>query len=199
MEKITIGSDVGKEVNCSICQKEGTTNEFVTLQNAKGENTYLCTECRVKTNEEFEAETKNPNIVIGIVAGVVGAILGGIVWYFVAVGTGREIGYISLGLGYLVGTGVHLGSGKKRGHQLQIISAVIALLAIFVTEKFIFDHFLNQYIQAHLTEFPQMAGQVVSSSFFDSEFLTGLVSPIGLLIYAIGIYFAYKVCKPRKV
>lgn len=198
-EKIKIGSDVGKKVNCSMCNKEGTTDQFVTLQSHKGGNVYLCPECRIKTNDAFEAETKNPNVVLGVILGAVGAVLGGLVWYFVAVGAEREIGYISLGLGYLVGMGVYLGSGKKRGHKLQIISAVITLLAIFVTEKFIFDYFLNQYVQAHISEFPQMAGQSVSVSFFNPDFLTNLVTPIGLLIYAVGIYFAYKVCKPRKI
>jgi len=143
--------------------------------------------------------TKNPNILLGVVLGIVGAIVGGIVWYFITIGTEREIGYISLGLGYLVGTGVYWGSGKKRGHQLQIISAVITLITIFVTEKFIFDYFLNQYLQAHISEYPQMVGQTVSVSFTNQDFLMNLVSPIGLLIYAIGIYFAYKICKPRKI
>ncbi len=195
----TTGGEVAKKVNCSMCNKEGAVEEFVTLQDKEGLDEYVCAECRARMSQEFEAETKNPNIILAIILGVVGAIIGGIVWYLVAVSTGTEIGYISIGLGYLVGMGVYLGSGKKRGQKLQIISAVIALLAIFVTEKFIFDHFLNEYFQANLAEFPQMEGQTVSISFFNPDFLRNLVSPIGLLIYAIGIYFAYNVCKSRKI
>lgn len=199
-EKITIGSEVGLKVNCSMCKKEGTTDEFTTLRNKKGANVYLCSECKEKTNQMADAETKNPNIVLAIVAGLVGGALGGAVWYFIAIGTGKEIGYVALGLGYLVGFGVHLGSGKKRGHKLQIISAAITVVAIFVTEKLVFDYFVNQYIQTNIAQFPGLApGQKISVSFFEPEFLKSLVSPIGLLIYAMGIYFAYTVCKPRKI
>jgi hypothetical protein len=198
-EKFTVGSEVGKKVNCSMCHKEGTTDEFVTLQNNKGETVYLCSQCKVATNELFEAETKNPNIVLGLILGVVGAIVGGLVWYFVAISAEMEIGYISLGMGYLIGMGVYLGSGKKRGHTLQVISAVIALVAIFITKKYIFDFFLNQYVQENPTEFPQLVGQVISVPFFYSDFLMSLASPIGILIYVLGIYFAYNVCKPRGI
>lgn len=199
-EKITIGSEVGKKVNCSMCQKEGTTDQFVTLQNDEGENIYLCTECREKTNQTFEEETKNPNVLLAILVGAIGAVIGGVVWYFVAIGTGKEIGYISLGLGYLVGFGVYLGAGKKRGRPLQIISASLALVAIFVTEKFIFDYFANEYVQKNLDQFPDiLPGQKISVSFTDPDFLKNLASPMGLLIYAIGIYIAFWFCKPKKL
>ncbi len=199
-EKITIGSEVGIKVNCSMCQKEGTTDQFITLQGNKGKNVYLCPECKVKANQAFEDETKNPNILLAVVVGAIGAAIGGVVWYFVAIGTGKEIGYISLGMGYLVGFGVYFGAGKKRGHQLQIIAAFLAVVAIIVTEKFIFDYFLNDYVQNHLSEFPNLApGQSISVSFFEPEFWKNFVSPIGLLIYAIGIYLAYKFPKPRKI
>lgn len=199
-EKITIGSEVGKKVNCSMCQKEGTTDQFITLQGRKGGNVYLCPECKEKANKVFDDETKNPNILLAILIGSIGAAVGGLIWYFIAIGTGREIGYISLGMGYLVGMGVYWGSGKKRGHQLQIISAIIAIVAIFVTEKFIFDYSVNKYLQSHLDQFPGLKpGQNISMSFTDPDFLKNLVSPIGLLIYAIGIYLAYRYCKPRKI
>ncbi len=199
-EKITIGSEVGIKVDCSICRKEGTTDQFITLQGEKGKSVYLCPECKEKANQEFENETKNPNILMAIMVGAIGAAIGGAVWYFVAITTGREIGYISLGMGYLIGFGVYWGAGKKRGHHLQIIAALLAVISIIVTEKFIFDYFLNDYVKNNLSEFPNLSpGQSLSVSFFEPEFWKGLVSPIGLLIYAIGIYLAYKFCKPRKI
>ena len=199
-DKITIGSEVGKTVRCSMCQKEGTTDQFFTLQGHKGQNVHLCPECKEKANQTFESETKNPNIILAVVLGSIGAVIGGLVWYFVAIGTGKEIGYISLGMGYLVGFGVHFGSGKKRGHQLQIISAFLVVVAIIMTEKFIFEYFLNDYVQNHLSEFPNISqGQLISIGFFEPAFWKTFLSPIGLFIYAIGIYLAYRFCKPRKI
>lgn len=199
-EKITIGSEVGVKVNCEMCRKEGTTDQFVTLQGNKGQSIYLCSECKQKANQAFENETQNPNILLATIAGAVAALIGGIIWYIVAISAGMEIGYISLGLGYLVGFGVFLGAGKKRGHQLQIISALLTVAAIVVIEKFIFDYFANDYIQSHLSEFPDFPeGQKISVSFLEPEFWKSFASPIGLIIYAIGIHLAYKFPKPRKI
>ena len=198
-EEIKIGSEVGKMVNCSVCQKEGTTDEFTTLQGHKGQNVYLCSECKANVDKAFEAETKNPNILLAIVVGVIGGIIGGIIWYFITINTNYEIGYVSLGLGYLIGFGVYLGSGKKRGHKLQIISAIIAVIAIVVTEKFIMQYFVNDYLKNNPSEIPDYNGQKISVSLLNPEFWKNFISPIGLLIYAIGIYLAYKFCKPRKI
>ncbi len=200
MDKITIGSEVGMKVTCSMCQKEGTTNEFVTLRGKDDQDVYFCPVCKEKLNQEFEDATKNPNILRAVIAGSIAAIVGGVVWYFVTIFTGMEIGYISLGLGYLIGYGVYIGSGKKRGHMLQVISAMIAVIAIIIIEKFILDHFLTIYIQENLSEFPDFAvGDTASISFFAPEFWTSMLSPVGLLIYAIGIYLAYSFCKPQKI
>ena len=198
--KITIGSEVGKSVSCAMCKKKGTTDEFITMQDNKGQDLYLCLDCKAKANEMLKAETANPNFLLAVVVGAAGALLGGLVWYFVAMATGKEIGYISLGLGYLIGFGVYLGSGKKRGIQLQILSAALAIVAIIVTEKFIFDSVVNDYIKNNPSEFSGItSGQTFSVSFFEPEFWQNLVSPIGLLIYAIGIFLAFRFCRPRKI
>ncbi len=198
--KITIGSKVGVKVNCSMCHKNGVTDQFTTLQNDKGEDIFLCSDCKEEANKSFANETKNANILLAIIVGAIGGIIGGVIWYFVTINSGMEIGYVSLGLGYLIGFGVYLGAGKKRGHQLQIISAILALVAIIVTEKYIFDYFISEYIKNNPSEFPELSvGQTVAVSYFEPEFWKGMISPIGLLIYSIGIYLAYKFCKPNKI
>ena len=200
LEKIDIGSQVGIKVNCSMCKKEGTTDEFVTLQGEKDQNIYLCLGCKDKANQSFEDETKNPNILLAVVVGAIAALVGGIVWYYFTILSGFEIGYVSLGLGYLVGFGVYYGAGKKRGHKLQIISALITVIAIILIEKFILDHLANEYLQNNPTEFPDIPIDTsISVSIFSAGFWESFVSPIGLLIYAIGVYLAYGFCKPKKI
>jgi uncharacterized protein YlaI len=199
-EKIKIGSEVGKKVNCSVCGKEGTTDLFTTHQDNKGKNVYLCPRCKDKLNSTLEEETRNPNLLLAFGVGSIGALIGGVIWYLTAIVTGMEIGYVSIGLGYLVGYGVYLGAGKKRGHQLQIMSALIAIVAIIITEKFTFDYFINDYIRKNPSEFSDFPiGQYISVSFFEPELWKSFISPIGLLIYATGIYLAYRYCKPRKI
>lgn len=199
-ERIVIGSETSIKVNCSMCQREGTSDQFVTLQDDKGGNAYLCAECKARVDTVLASETQNPNLIFALLVGILGAVIGGLVWYFVAIWTKLEIGYISLALGYLVGFGVYLGAGRKRGHQLQIISAFIAIIAIIVTEKFIVEYFINDYLHKNPSEFPEVpAGQSISVSFFAPGFWKTFISPIGLFIYSIGIYLAYKFCKPRRL
>lgn len=199
-EKISIGSKVGAACVCSMCRKDGTTDQFTTLQDDKGEDTFLCEDCKGKVNTAFAEETENPDLLYAVLLGTVGAAIGGMIWFLVAIGTGREIGYVSLGLGYLVGYGVYYGAGQKRGYQLQMISALLAIIAIVVTEKFIFDYFLNDYVRKNPSEFPDHpVGKWASVSFFEPVFWKSFMSPIGLLIYAFGIYLAFNFCKPRKL
>ena len=199
-EKINIGSQLGETVFCSSCGKSGTSDLFIALQNDKGEPLYLCFECKIKLNIEFENQTQNPKIFPAILLGILGGLLGGLVWYYFTIFSEIEIGYISIGLGYLVGLGVHFGSGKKRGKKLQIISAVIALLAIILTESYILEFFANQYLQQNPSEFPDfLPGEKIYISIFNPAFWTSIASPIGLIIYGVGIYFAYMFCKPKKI
>jgi len=199
-EKITIGSHVAMKVQCAMCSKEGIGEEFTTAQDHKNNEIHLCLECKEKTNMAFEQETHKPNLILGVLFGAVGAAIGGAIWYLVTIGSGWEIGYISIGLGYLTGLGVYRGAGKKRGHQLQIIAAILVVVTIVITNKFIFDQLINDYIQANPNEFPGFpVGESVSISFLEPEFWKGMVSPIGLLIYATGIYVAYSYCKPRSI
>lgn len=199
-EKISIGSEVGKKVHCIDCKKEGTTDHFITMLDEKGKNIHYCQDCKEKLNMQFEEETKDPNWGLAVLGGALGGAIGGALWFGVAIGTGREIGYLSLALGYLVGYGVYFGAGKKRGQGLQIMSAVIALATMFITEKLMFDYFVNDFITKNAANYPDwVPGTKVTISLLDPVFLESIVSPVGLLIYAIGIYLAYSICKPKKI
>lgn len=199
VETFSIGSELGKKVHCSMCNKEGKVEDFIKSQNAAKETVYICQDCKSKVNDAFKAETENANMFGAVSLGVVAGIVSGIVWYYVAVLTGYEIGYLALGMGYLVGMGVHLGSGKKRGQNLQIISAIIAFLTIVITEKFIVQHGVSEYIAQNPTQFEGVDTSLIKVSVFSPLFWTTIASPIGLLIYAFGIYVASKICKPRSM
>ena len=170
------------------------------MRGDKNQDVHLCPECKLQLDAAFVEETKDPKTVPALVLGIAAAALGSFGWYLITIATGMEIGYISIGLGYLVGTGVYLGSGKKRGLRLQVMSALLAVFAILVAEKFILEHYVNEYIRNNPGEFPDMAaGEYLSVSFFEPMFWENLVSPISVLIYAIGVYVAFKVCAPRKI
>jgi len=197
---IEIGAKTGIEVNCHQCDVVGTTDSLLTLSDKDGNDTYLCNNCREKINSELNTEPTSINLLLGLIGGSIGGALGGLIWYLVAILFKVEVGYVAIGLGILAGYGVHLGAGRKYGYKLQILSAFITLSTIYLSEYFIFTHFANEYIQNNLDVFTAVkAGEMISFSIVDMTFLQSLVSPMGLLIYAIGIYCAYKTCRTRTI
>jgi hypothetical protein len=200
-DKIIIGSSVHKSVVCEQCKKEGKADTFFSYQKKDKTEMYLCSECRDKMNAAFKEETKNPNYLRAIAGGVIAGIIGGLLWYFIAVLTNREFGYVAIALGFLVGMGVIVGSGGKRGHMLQMIALLLTLFVIFVAEYGIFRHTLNIYIQEHASELNDIDPNMIRDALgvLNPIFLKSLISPIGLVIYAIGAYCAYSIPKPRKI
>jgi hypothetical protein len=104
-------------------------------------NSIICANCAASIERELEAETENPNILVAVLAGLAAAVIGTLVWYGVVVITEYQVGFIAVGVGWLVAMGVVLGSGRKRGRALQAISVAITLAALVVSEYLIVRHF----------------------------------------------------------
>lgn len=198
-EVISIGSQANIEVVCAQCGKKGTTSEFFTYQGKDGTDVHLCPECRIKVNETLESESKNAKTGRAFFLGLVGAILGAVAWYYVTILSEMEYGIVAIGLGYLVGYAVYYGAGQRRAHKLQIISVMLTALSIFVANYYIFSHYLYQYMLANPGEFEGWDGSKIWIDPWTPDFLTTMISPIGLLIYAVAFYVAYTVCKPQKI
>lgn len=197
-ETVTIGKNINKEATCLNCGKQGTTETFLTYSGNDGNDVHMCHDCKEKINIELQKETSGYNWFGSICLGLIAALVGGIIWYYITIGTGKEFGYVALGLGYLIGVAVIKGSGNKRGVKLQVAAGVLTLVAIFFSEYAIFTHVINEYILQHVSEYPGYTGTVYLS-LFDTDFLQSLLSPIGLVIYAIGAYIAYSQPKVRKI
>ena len=199
-EQISLGARANEKSVCSECGKVGTSEDLFLYKTKAGEEVHLCADCRKKINDSIEAEEKKVNIGGAIGLGSIAAIVGGVIWFYITIGTEREFGYVALGLGYLIGYAVVLGAGKNRSKQLQVIAGLLTLASIFVTEWYIQNHFLNAYFALHPADFPQFTpGEPLEMPMFGSAFLESLLSPISLLIYAIGAYVAYQYPKPQKI
>lgn len=85
-----------------------------------------------------------PNIFMAFLVGLGAAALAGIIWYFFVTLTEWQFGFISILVGWLVGQGVVWGAGHKRGRPLQLISVVLTVAAIFLSEYLIFNHFFHE-------------------------------------------------------
>lgn len=194
-QPIAIGSSAGKDATCASCSKTGKAADFFTYAGKDGVETHLCHACRDAANAQFDAETKNPNVPLAAAVGLLAGAVAGAGWFFITILTKYEIGYISIALGAFVGLGVVRGAGGKRGHGLQVLSAAVAVVSILATELFIMNYLVRAALEAK--GYGVLPFFVVTP--FDPEFWSELVSPIGLVIYAIGIIAAYRAPAPRKI
>lgn len=196
-EPIHIGAKADQSVLCAQCQQEVPAGQYYSFKGKKGQDVFLCGNCRETVEKALQAETQSPNLFGGMLLGLLGGLVAGVVWYLVVVVTSYQIGYVAIGVGYLIGQAVHFGSGKKRGPRLQLLSAGVTLTVLLVAEYFTFLHFLRKYLLEQKTE--GYHGQFFLISPFHPAFLQSVVSPMGLLIWAIALYVAFSALKPRTI
>ena len=198
-EKLKIGSKADVNVVCMQCQKEISSKEAYTYKDKDDNEVFLCESCRCEVENELKKETENPNILLALILGSLAGVIAGIIWYFFSILTGYQIGYIAIGVGFLIGWAVVFGSGKKRGAVLQILSAVITLVTLFISEYFMTLYYFRQYMLKNNSEFPDYNGEMFFVSPFEPDVLSSMISPMGLLIWGIGVYFAYSIPKSRAI
>jgi hypothetical protein len=136
---------------CSSCGVEIPAGQEVALR-GKDKNAppmTICPSCANAVENTLQAETENPNWLGALLFGVGAAIVSTLVWYGIVALTRYQLGIIAVGVGWLVGMGIRLGSGQKRGVPLQIISVAITLIAMTTSEYLVARHFA---VQALATE-----------------------------------------------
>ena len=195
--KITIGAKADQAVQCSGCQKEVLADQYYTYKGKKGQSVFLCETCRAGIETAYQEETRNPNIAMAAIFGVLASIVSGAAWFLFTVLTGYQIGYVAIGVGFVIGYAVIWASGKKRGLSLQILSTVITTATLLISGYLLELYYIRKYLLEHKADFPNYNGQWVFVSPFHPEVLQDMFSPMGLLIWAIGIYFAYSLPKAR--
>lgn len=189
-EEISIGSKAEAEVNCSGCQKSILMSTAYAVNQEEGLDKYFCPDCKEKLSQELQAETINPNMVGAVGLGVLAGVVASVIWFFVEILTGYQIGYLALGAGYLIGWGVVLGSGKKKGTKLQLLSAGLTLAAVYLASYFSQIYYLNKEVGGTNT---------IWISPFNPDMIGALISPMGLLIWGIALYIAFKVPQAPKI
>lgn len=111
----------------------------------------------------MESQQVTPKALIpAVLGGLLGAIVGGAVWAAIVVGTGYEVGYIAVGVGFLCGWGVVFLSGGKRGPALQVIAVVCSLLGILIGKYAAFYFLLKQELGAAADSLSPFGGEVIN-------------------------------------
>jgi hypothetical protein len=157
----------------------------------------MCPACADGLRKAFELETQDPRLGTGILVGVGAALIASLVWYAVVVGTQYEVGFVAIGVGWLVAQAVMVGAGRKRGASLQLVSVGITLLAMTIGEYFILHHFLVLALaEKGMEDVPLLlplsaAADLVGSGLLDD--------PLTLIFWAIAIYAAFRLPAKRRL
>jgi hypothetical protein len=126
------------------------------------------------------------NMSLALIGGVVAALIGAALWAVITLTTGYRIGFMAIGVGFLVGLTVgHLGKGTTAAYG--ILGAALSLAGCVVGNVLAFTGLIAQ--SEGLPYFATLSQLDVMAI---STLLTGTFSPIDLLFYAIAVYEGFK-------
>jgi len=126
------------------------------------------------------------NLIGGVLAGAVAAAAGAGAWAAVTVATGYQIGWMAIGVGFLVGYAVRL-AGKGVDATFGFAGAVLALLGCAVGNLLtVCAVVAAQEDMAIMEILVQLTPGLVQ------ELMVATFSPMDLLFYAIAVYEGYK-------
>jgi hypothetical protein len=126
----------------------------------------------------------SPNLAKGIAAGLGAAVLGAVLWAAITAVTGYQIGFVAVGIGFLVGYAV-----KVFGKGDEVIFGIMgALLAFFGC--LLGNHLAGAYLAAKQVQVPFFS--VVTNPGLGMEIMKATFSPMDLIFYGIAIYEGYR-------
>jgi hypothetical protein len=145
-----------------------------------------------KLEQLLRARKEQESLPLALLGGAVAAFVAALLWGTITYATGYQIGFMAIGVGFLVGYAVnYLGKGMSQTYS--IIGAVFALLGCVLGNLF------AAMISAALVEGIPVLGILITLVTTPSilvEILVATFSPIDILFYGIAIYEGYKL-SPR--
>lgn len=133
--------------------------------------------------QELEA---GQNLGLGILGGAVAALIGAAIWAAVTVATNYQIGWMAVGVGFLVGYAVRL-LGKGISKVYGIVGAVLALVGCLLGNFLSFMAIVAREEGMSLFELLPQVNPAGIPSLMAMTF-----QPMDLLFYAIAVYEGYR-------
>ncbi len=152
-------------------------------QESKVETTALTEEKILQYREKLKLEQ---NLPLGVAGGAGAAIVGAAVWALVTVGTGYQIGWMAVGVGFLVGYSIRF-FGKGIDNVFGIIGGVFALVGCLLGNFFSLVGF------AAKSENVDVISILFSIDYsLVPDIMIEAFSPMDLLFYGIAVYEGYR-------
>ncbi len=139
-----------------------------------------------ETQMAFETFQSEQNVVMGILAGLIAAVVGAGIWASVTVMTEYQIGWMTVGIGLLVGFAVRY-TGKGIGQMFGVVAGALSLLGCVLGNILTVTYFVsvNQEM-AFMDILSQLNYWIIV------EMLTATFEIIDVLFYGLAVYFGYK-------
>jgi len=102
----------------------------------------ICQGCAAAAEEAIDSETRDVNVLGAVLFGVGAAVISALIWYAVVAITDYQLGIVAIAVGWIVAQAVILGSGRKRGPVVQLISVLAIIFAMALGQYLIIRHFL---------------------------------------------------------
>lgn len=110
-----------------------------------------CPACADKVRAELAKDT-HAAYMRALLFGIGAAIVGMILYATFEIMTGLIIGYVSLAVGWMVGTAMKKGSGGVGGRRYQITAALLTYAAVSLAAVPIWIHYAIEHRQAHVQQ-----------------------------------------------
>ena len=128
------------------------------------------------------------NVLLAVVGGLIGAVVGAAAWAVVTVLTEFQIGFMAVGVGWLVGQ-LTWRFGRGLSPSYGAVGAVFAVLGCLVGNVLSACHFASQIPELEAT-FWQLAGSFNFGLYWELIKIT--FSPIDVLFYLIALYEGWR-------
>jgi hypothetical protein len=130
---------------------------------------------------------ESDRVVRAVVLGAVAALAGAAVWVVVGAVTKHEIGFVAVGVGYLVS--VSMSRVRATWNRLPVVAAAIALVAVVVGDVVLDVVLQAQYEDVALGE---AFGTVATDLSLAKDIVSAYFSPIDLLFWPLAASVAYR-------
>jgi hypothetical protein len=126
------------------------------------------------------------NLALGVIAGAVAALIGAAIWAAITVATGYQIGWMAVGVGFLVGIAVRQ-FGRGTTPVYGTVGAALALAGCVLGNVFaMVGYYANQENLPFFSVLAQAHPVGVMNALIETA------SPIDLLFYGIAVYEGFK-------
>lgn len=139
-----------------------------------------------KLNNYISMLKLDQNLSFGVMAGLAASILGAALWAFITVMSGYQIGYMAIGIGFLVGFTIRK-VGKGFDKVFGIAGAALSLFGCLLGNYLSMVAF---YSSEQGISFFEVLPAIEASAIPDV--MIASFAPMDLLFYGLAVYFGYK-------